>query len=130
VTRVAVLAYIQERAAKPFAWGTADCVQFAGGMIERVTGTRPPLPSYESEIEAGRLLAELGGLEAAVSSVLGPVQSDLRLCRDGDIVLTFLQGKFGLGIATPRWFWVLGLRGGVLPFHINHAKGYWPCRDS
>ena len=90
--RADVIAYLEQAATVPFAWGVSDCVQLAAGMVERVRGANPLGElTYSSEIEAKRVLVERGGLEAAVTAVLGPMQRDRRLCGDGDIVLTAFE---------------------------------------
>jgi hypothetical protein len=128
MTRDEVLEYLREQATQPFVWGVTDCVQFAAGAIERARGVRPALPAYSTEAEAKRVLVELGGLEAAVSAVLGPPQHDRRLCQDGDIVLTAFEGQQALGIAVPRCFFVRRVEGGIWPVDLTLAIRYWPCQ--
>ena len=132
-----VLDYIVEQARQPFEWGKTDCVQFAAGMIERLTGARPDLPSYSSEIDAKRVLVSLGGLEAAVSKYLGPPRRDLKLCAEGDIVLTAFGGQKALGICVPRVVFVRRQQDGskfdpsVVPVDMETACiRWWPCRSS
>lgn len=132
-----VLDYIVERARQPFVWGKTDCVQFAAGMIERLTGVMPQLPEYSSESEAKRVLVSLGGLEAAVSKWLGPAQRDLRLCGDGDIVLTAFGGQQSLGVYFSRVVFVMRQQDGcrfdptVIPVDVETAAiRWWPCRSS
>lgn len=131
MTRADVLEYLREQAELPFAWGITDCVQLAAGMVERATGTRPAMPFvYSTELEAKRGLVELGGLEAAVTAALGPAQSDLRLCGDGDIVLSSFHGEHLLGIAVPRRFVVRRIDAGLFPLDLELAIRWWPCRGS
>ena len=130
MTRDEVLDYLREQAARPFVWGQTDCVQLCAGIIERVRGTRPELPAYDSEIAAARALVKLDGIEAAVSSFLGPMRRDRLNCLDGDIVLTSFQGEHGLGVAIPRVFWVRRTDGGMVPLDMTLARGFWPCRSS
>lgn len=132
-----VLSYIAEQARLPFEWGKTDCVQFAAGMIERLTGVRPAVPAYATETEAKRWLVENGGLEAAVSTYLGPAQRDLRLCGDGDVVLTAFGGQKALGILAGRLVFVRRQQDGskldpsVFPVDIVTAGiRWWPCRSS
>lgn len=130
MTREDVLAYLREQAELPFAWGSTDCVQLAAGAIEIARGERPALPIYATELEAKRALVDRGGLEAAVTEVLGPSRSDLPQCRDGDIVLTAFQGEHALGVATPRVFWVRRIGYGLCPVDLTLAIRYWPCLAS
>ncbi len=130
MTRDDVIAYLREQAVLPFVWGSTDCVRLAAGLIERATGTNPSARfSYSSEIEAKRELVARGGLEAAVTEVLGPPQNDLRLCADGDIVLTAFEGSQALGIALPRVFYVRRTNGGLYPVDLTLAIRFWPCRS-
>lgn len=68
-------AYIADRQAMPFAWGTHDCVIFAAGAIHALTGNDPlaGIVAWDSERSALQRLAEFGGLVPAVSSVLRPI---------------------------------------------------------
>lgn len=126
MTREDIIQYLREQESRPFEWGHTDCVQVCAGLIERIRGKRPDLPAYGSEAEAARELARLGGLEAAVSAHLGPMQRYLPHCCDGDVVLTCFGGVQGLGIATPRRFWVRQAGGDrFVPLDLTLAIGYW-----
>lgn len=132
MTRDDVLDYLREQARQSFAWGLNDCVQLAAGMVALARGEPPALPAYFSEVEAKRALVDLGGLEAAVSAVLGPAQDDLRLCGDGDIVLTAFHGEKALGIALPSLhkFYVRRVDTGLFPLDLTLAIRWWPCLGS
>ena len=133
MTRDDVLDYLREQVGQPFIWGKTDCVQLAAGMVERMRGVRPALPQYESEIDAKRALIELGGLEEAVSAVLGPSQTDLRRCADGDIVLTAFHGEKALGIALPslhKFFIRRTNETGLWHLDLTLAIRWWPCLGS
>ena len=63
---------LQEWADKPFKYGTSDCCQFVGAVIEAMTGSNPVRQfQYETEAEAKALIAKYGSLDALVTSVLG-----------------------------------------------------------
>lgn len=132
MTRDDVLEYLRWQAAQPFVWGETDCVCLASGIVKLATGKRQFLPVYHSEIEAKRVLVELGGLEAAVSKELGPAQHDLRLCGDGDIVLTAFHGEKALGVAIPSLhkFFVRRVDAGLFPLDLTLAIRWWPCLGS
>ena len=125
MTRDDVLAYLQEQVVKPFAWGSTDCVQFAAGIVERVTGNNYAASyTYDSELSAARLIRDAGGLEALVSKHLGPMNRDRRECRDGDIVLSAFDRGPTLGIAVPRLFF-LRTEQGVVPVDMELSIGFW-----
>lgn len=132
MSREIVAEYVQEQAALPFVWGSTDCMQFAAGVIERLTGIdlRAKFPAYSTEREAHRLLAEAGGVEAFVSRELGPMRRDLLNCVAGDVVLTAFapQGQ-AVGVAVPRLFF-LRTEHGLTPVDMNLAIGYWPWHRS
>lgn len=81
--------YVASRHAQPFAWGREanDCVSFALGAVEALRGDRlrHGLPNWTTERGARRVLARLGGLEAAVSGILSPVAP--AFARRGDVAL-------------------------------------------
>ncbi|PHY20932.1 hypothetical protein CSW59_06910 [Caulobacter sp. BP25] len=72
----ALVAYIAARMRAPFAWGENDCVTFAAGAVKAQTG-RDPLGAIAARWTTARgaalVLRRLGGMEAAVSSVLAPI---------------------------------------------------------
>ncbi|ATC34113.1 hypothetical protein CA606_18235 [Caulobacter vibrioides] len=92
----------------PFAWGEHDCVTFAAGAVQALTG-EDPLAVYRgqwrSAAEATRLIASLGGLEAAVGAVLTPVapghaqRGDVAGWRDleGRLQLAIVEGDTLVG---------------------------------
>lgn len=134
MTRDEVLLYLREQAGQPFAWGVTDCVQLAAGMVERARGFPAQLPAYFSEGDAKRVLVELGGLEAAVSAVLGSARPahELLAAADGDIVLTAFHGEKALGIALPSLhkFFVRRVDSGLFPLDLTLAIRWWPCLGS
>jgi hypothetical protein len=130
-----VVEYLTEQAQTPFAWGTADCVQFAAGMVERLTGTNPASGhTYATEAEAQEILKRSGGLVELVTAALGPKQR-LRarsLPENGDIVLTTYQSTGALlGIAYQQH--ALFRRSdlvGLIPVSLEQCLWFWsvPCR--
>ena len=85
----ALLELIEARMRAPLAWGKRanDCVSFQGAAILAQTGIdrMGGLPDWATERGAKRVLAKLGGLEAAVDGVLQPVP--LALAMRGDVGL-------------------------------------------
>lgn len=78
---------------EPFAWGTTDCCATAARVAAAITGrTRERWFRYSTEGEADKVLATVGGLEAALVSELGPAIAK-EDTRDGDVLLVRLRDK-------------------------------------
>lgn len=74
-------------ARRPFVWGEHDCVTFAARCWLARTGVDALAGfAWGSEAEAAVLLAQMGGLRAAVTSRLGEPVAPL-LAAMGDVVL-------------------------------------------
>lgn len=85
-TRLAAL--VDARLRQTFAWGSHDCCAFAGDNVLQITGTDALgglRGTWTSRTEALRLLHRLGGLQAAVTDVLGPPVAP-QFARRGDLV--------------------------------------------
>lgn len=95
-------ALLRERAATPFAWGRNDCCLFAGDVVHALTG-HDPLAAlrgrYASRRDALRLLATLGGYEAAITGVLGP-RTDAARATVGDVLLIDNAGRPMLAVCN------------------------------
>lgn len=80
-------AEIQAAVRRPFRWGQHDCCTFAARCWAAQTGDDALLDlAWSSEEEAASILAEAGGLLAAVTDRLGPPVPPL-LASLGDVVL-------------------------------------------
>jgi hypothetical protein len=82
---------------RPFAWGSWDCCQFAAETVLALTGVdyRDRFPLYQSADDAQILIAEHGGVQHLLSSVLGESKHPA-LAQRGDVVM----GDFGDGLAA------------------------------
>lgn len=66
-----LLAFIEARAARPFDWRGNDCVSFAAGAVRAQTGRRLlGTLRWRTKAHAAQLIADQGGLEAAVDARL------------------------------------------------------------
>ena len=86
---------------RAFAWGTADCCQFAREAAWHLHGIVVDAPAYISERDAARTLRRLGGYEALMASTGLQRRRALIAARVGDFV-TFRHegpGLFDRGIA-------------------------------
>ena len=86
---------LRARAHTPFAWGRNDCCIFAADVVHAITG-HDPLAAlrglYAGKRDAQRLLATLGGYEAAITGVLGPRISSMQ-ATVGDVLLITNAGR-------------------------------------
>lgn len=82
-------AFVDDRRDRRFEWGRHDCVTLAADWVIEATGD-DLLAHFRGRWACRRtaeaLLAELGGLRAAATMVLGPARPPAELMR-GDIVL-------------------------------------------
>lgn len=86
-------AYIVASLPRPHAWGSHDCVTFARGAVQAVTGGTIDLPAlWTDQATAERALAALGGLAAAVDTVLTR-HASVHQAQRGDIALVCLPGR-------------------------------------
>lgn len=90
-------AKVEEWRQRPFAYGSADCLQFPAECVLAMTGIdhRDQFPKYESEVAAGRILVKHGGLEGLLTSVLGEPKP-VAFAQRGDV----LAGDFGNGMTA------------------------------
>lgn len=123
--------YLREQAAIPFAWGSSDCVHFAAGMWQRLTGLNPISGySYATEEEARRLITNAGSLRALVSKELGEPQIIGRggtETQPGDIVLaTYASIGEIVGISDGAVAWYRQpQRRGLIPAPLEQCLYYW-----
>lgn len=117
--------YLRATRDRPFCWGTLDCVLFAAGAVEAMTGT-DPVPGLAGSYDAPRgawdtLQARYGGdLETATAKVmegLGQHRVDVKRAGRGDVVLAEAgDGRDALGICL----------GKVAVFHTARGHVYVP----
>jgi hypothetical protein len=79
--------YVAARVSMPFAWGSNDCITFAAGAVEAITGQHPPMPVWHDVREAMRELRTIGGIERAVESIGLIEWHRPDVARRGDVVL-------------------------------------------
>ncbi len=79
--------YITAALEKPFGWGSHDCILFSIGWANIRTGKNLlcKVPPWASQREALRIVAAMGGLEAAFDRGLKRIA--VATARDGDIAL-------------------------------------------
>lgn len=92
----ALSAKVEEWRLRPFAYGSADCLQFAGDVVLALTGVdyRDQFPAYGSQEQAEAIMAG-GGVAGLLSGLFGLPKAAAQAMR-GDIVLI----DFGDGLAA------------------------------
>lgn len=81
-------AFLEARRDMPFAWGPNDCISFGIAAVRVITGTLVREVTWATALGAAREIEREGGLERAISSVLGQPHDNWRRARRGDVVLT------------------------------------------
>ena len=98
--------HLREWRRRPFAWGSADCVRFAAGWVERVTGRDPVAETagrYGDGRAARRLMIRATGtadLVAATSVILGPPLEVPLGARLGDVAAIATPAGPALGVCA------------------------------
>lgn len=117
-------AFIESRRDQPFAWGTRDCVALANDWVEVCTGERVFHVEHSTEAEANETIAALGGLEAAVTSVMGSPKANPRAVQRGDVVLFESDRGPALGVCIGSEFAVQATRG-LISYPITGILVAW-----
>jgi hypothetical protein len=98
-------AFVASRMRTPFCWGQHDCCLFAADAVKAITGIDRAAPwrgTYFTELQAARVLKDLGGL-AALASQAGDERPPLS-AQLGDIGLVFDGSRELLGVCVgPNW---------------------------
>jgi hypothetical protein len=80
---------VEAARARPFAWGSHDCLLFAADVVRAMTGkdlAAHGRGQYDSDVSALRLIHNYGGMVPLVSKSLGDPVPVLRAHR-GDVVM-------------------------------------------
>jgi len=89
--------YVAAHERQAFAWGTNDCIMFACGAIEAITGKDPAhhwRGQYHSAFGAARIFKARGGFEEMVATIAGAegfAEIPVTQAHRGDLML--LVGK-------------------------------------
>jgi len=119
-------ALLRDRADWPFVWGVHDCCTFCADAVQAITGVDVMgtlRQRYHSAFEALGLTQELGGLKAAVSSVLGEPCSPA-LCTVGDVLLLSNDDREVVALCNGETAIVTGPRG-LLAIASPHILAAW-----
>lgn len=115
---------IDQRRATPFTWGLQDCASFAAACVLAMTDTAPleGLPLWSSPEAAAAVLAEEGGLVAAVTRRFLPVP--VASARRGDLVMVEVGSVTALGVCLGHFAAAPGPAGLEYPA-MRAARAAW-----
>jgi hypothetical protein len=118
--------FVDRHRHQPFEWASNDCVLFASGWVQEATGEDPLgelRGAWTDMASAVRLLRDLGGLQAAITSKLGePIP--VGLAQRGDLALIEREDERGVGIVIGADVAVLS-ESGVAFVKLNEAAAAW-----
>lgn len=115
--------YLSSTRDKAFEWGSHDCVTFAAGAVEAITGHKATNLTWHTQVGAGKLLAKLGGLSAAVDSVL-PRRDNHLTAQRGDVVMVTHGEQSWLAVVDYAG-WVAPSQAGLVRGPIDTASIAW-----
>ena len=118
-----VFAVIQKYDGRAFHYG-ADCCQFAGEVVEILTGANPMDQfEYSTKVEAKSILSSLGGLKDAVIQVLGAPKRT-RPIMSGDVAMVRLSTGLAAAVAYKNKL-VVRTPTGVTDYQLERALCSW-----
>lgn len=119
--------FVDEARGRPFEWGEHDCVTAAADWVAQCTGVDPIADlrgRWTSAAEAARVIAELGGLEPAITARLGaPLKSPL-FAQRGDLALLRIDGRQTLAVVIGADVVGPG-EDGLVPLPVASAEVAW-----
>lgn len=124
--------YLEDVRDRAFAWGENDCILFAAGALEQMTGVDTAAEfrgKYKTELGAARLLKRLApkGLPVAIAEALNTEEIAPLQAQRGDVVLIPTEdGKSALGIVDLRGTAVVSVGGSGLEYRsLSAAVKAW-----
>lgn len=114
--------YISANEHQAFVWGSHDCILFATGAIEAITGHDPAnhwKGRYHSPLSAARIFKNWGGFEEMIATIAGGEgfeEEPVTMARRGDLVLLHQRRWPNSGICLGVWSAFAG------PEHITLVK--------
>lgn len=120
---------MREAQARPFAWGTHDCVTFAAACVQAVTGRdaiADVRTQWADERAALRMLADGGGLLELVQGRLGEQLASPALAQPGDVGLCLQDGRPGLCVCGGV-NWHMPAEQGLATLDSTQVLRAWRC---
>ena len=119
-------AFISERRARPFVWGSNDCATFAADCIKAITGVDPAptgLRQHRTEKQALRSLQRHGGLTGIATAAMGqPVPASQ--AGIGDVVLSKSGNRPMLSICNGSTVFAPGANG-IISLALDTGSICW-----
>lgn len=105
-------AYLEAGRGLAFAWGRSDCVRFAAGAVQAITGRHVLQWDWADRASAAAVLRRCGGLVPGVGQVL-PALAGAQWAQRGDVLLVQPggRGRRWLAVADSGRWWALGPAG-------------------
>ena len=120
---------MREAQARPFAWGTHDCVIFAADCVQAVTGRDPIADvrtSWADERQALRLLAAGGGISNLIRGRIGVELKVPALAQPGDIGVCIQEGREALCVCGGV-NWHMPAKEGLATLDREQVTRAWRC---
>jgi len=122
-------AVMHDAQARPFAWGSHDCVTFAASCVEAVTGVdriADVRTAWADERQAIRLLVSGGGLLQMVKARMGPRLPSALLAQPGDIGVCMQAERPALCVCGGT-NWHMPAEQGLATLAAEQVLGAWRC---
>ena len=122
---IEVLKALNKWERREFDYGSVDCCQFAGFVVQELTGKDYLTDfDYNSEAAAEKIIASNGDLIATASTVLGQSTSDIESLPDGSPVIVDMEGRQAMGVKLASEAVCL-LKKGLARVHRQHIIRGW-----
>lgn len=122
---IEVLKALNKWERRQFEYGSVDCCQFAGFIVNEITGRDYLVDfDYNSEDTANKIISANGDLIKTASLVLGPPTKNVTGLRDGCPVIVDLKGLQIMGIKLGLDAVCL-LTKGLVRVPVSHALVGW-----
>lgn len=119
-------AFVDDRGARPFAWGSNDCCTLAADWVQAARGEDPmtDLRGLDTMEAAARSLHQEGGILAAVTRRMGdPLPG--AFAQVGDVAMVRHNGdRLSMGVCVGAFVAAPGVAG-LLMVPINQAEAAW-----
>lgn len=122
---------IRGAAKRPLSYGEHDCCLFVADAVFAMTGIDAAAPfrgKYRSALAAYRLLAPMGGIVGAVTTIATQYRFEEvppLFAQRGDVVLVRNAGRLLLGVVAPNGHIAATGYDGIVFLPLSHAVNAW-----